>query len=247
MYWILGVDGVEEELKKKNLAEEKILIIRDYLSISGSIGEKISVLKKLLRSPAAQKGIKEVETFFQYLDGDKNFDHISLDLTLARGLDYYTGIIFEVKIPGIKVGSVGGGGRYDNLTSLFGVDDIPGSGISFGIDRIYDCIQELNLFPAGNDNTPYALFMNLGAKESMVSFKLMQQLRSAGISCEIFYDQAKLDKQFKYATKKNIPYAVIIGTREIEKRIVMVKELKTGHQSELSFDRLLPFFLTIHN
>jgi histidyl-tRNA synthetase len=243
----IGVDGVEEELKKKNLAEEKILIIRDYLSISGSIGEKISVLKKLLRSPAAQKGIKEVETFFQYLDGDKNFDHISLDLTLARGLDYYTGIIFEVKIPGIKVGSVGGGGRYDNLTSLFGVDDIPGSGISFGIDRIYDCIQELNLFPAGNDNTPYALFMNLGAKESMVSFKLMQQLRSAGISCEIFYDQAKLDKQFKYATKKNIPYAVIIGTREIEKRIVMVKELKTGHQSELSFDRLLPFFLTIHN
>lgn len=239
----IGVIGVEEELRKKKLSEGKILIIKDYLSISGSIEAKISAIKKLLRSPAAQEGIKEVETFFQYL----NFDDISLDLTLARGLDYYTGIVFEVKIPGIKLGSVGGGGRYDNLTSLFGVEDIPGSGISFGIDRIYDCMQELNLFPAENTNTPYALFMNLGEKESLVSFRLMQKLRSAGISCEIFYDQAKLDKQFKYATKKNIPYTIIIGTREIEKRIVMVKELKTGNQSELPFDGLIPFFQDLNH
>ena len=167
---------------------------------------------------------------------------LSIDFTLARGLNYYTGIIFEVKANNVQMGSIGGGGRYDDLTGLFGVPNIPGVGISFGVDRIYDVMEELKLFPAGVHTGTKVLFFNLGKDESKKAFELMQQLRSKGISCELFHEQAKFDKQFKYAEKKQIPFIVIIGTKELETATCNVKNLQTGVQETISFNDLLNKF-----
>jgi histidyl-tRNA synthetase len=155
---------------------------------------------------------------------------MQIDFTLARGLDYYTGIIYEVKARNVEMGSIGGGGRYDDLTGLFGLPDIPGVGISFGVDRIYDVMDELELFPKEINQATTALFMNLGETESRFAFQQMQLLREAGVSCELFYENSKLDKQFKYATKRNIPFAIIIGAREIDQQTCVIKDLGSGEQ-----------------
>ncbi len=164
---------------------------------------------------------------------------LTIDLTLARGLNYYTGIIFEVKANNVQMGSIGGGGRYDDLTGLFGVPDIPGVGISFGVDRIYDVMEELKLFPEEVHIGTQVLFFNLGNLESNKAFELMQQLRARDIRCELYPENAKMDKQFKYADKKNISFAVIIGSRELEATNCVVKNLKTGEQQTVFFDQLL--------
>ena len=164
----------------------------------------------------------------------------TVDLSLARGLNYYTGVIFEAKgPPEIKIGSIGGGGRYDDLTGLFGVPDIPGVGISFGVDRIYDVMEELNLFPEEVYTTTQVLFFNLGKMESKIAFEAMQKLRGREIRCEIFHEQAKLDKQFKYAEKKKIPFVVIIGSKEIEEKKFIIKNLRSGEQQSKPFAELL--------
>lgn len=168
--------------------------------------------------------------------------HITIDLTLARGLNYYTGVIYEVKAKNVEMGSIGGGGRYDDLTGLFGVPNVPGVGISFGVDRIYDVMEELSLFPEEMEKGVTALFFNMGEAESKFILGQMQQLRSKGISCELYHEPAKLDKQFKYAEKKNIRFAVIIGGREIEEKNCIVKNLATKEQQTIALNDLAGFF-----
>jgi histidyl-tRNA synthetase len=164
-----------------------------------------------------------------------------VDFTLARGLNYYTGTIYEVKAKNVQIGSIGGGGRYDDLTGLFGVPNMPGVGISFGLDRIYDVMEELNLFPENINQSTEVLFFNLGEKESRHAFQLMQQLREQKISCELFYENSKLEKQFKYASKKNISYAVIIGSKEMEEKNCVIKDLQKGEQQTIPENQLIDF------
>jgi len=234
----IGLEKVKEELLTRGLNDEQVTIIEKYLSISGSNDEKIAQVKILLgENSTAKKGIEELE--YIYSQFATNESTLSIDFTLARGLNYYTGIIFEIAAPpSVKMGSIGGGGRYDNLTGLFGVPDIPGVGISFGVDRIYDVMEELNLFPADIHISTQVLFFNLGIEESKKAFELMQQLRKKGISSELYHENIKFDKQFKYAEKKNIPYVVIIGEKELKEGICSVKTLSTGKQETILFDNL---------
>ena len=234
----IGLEKVKEELLTRGLNDEQVTIIEKYLSISGSNDEKIAQVKILLgENSTAKKGIEELE--YIYSQFATNESTLSIDFTLARGLNYYTGIIFEIAAPpSVKMGSIGGGGRYDNLTGLFGVPDIPGVGISFGVDRIYDVMEELNLFPADIHISTQVLFFNLGIEESKKAFELMQQLRKKGISSELYHENLKFDKQFKYAEKKNIPYVVIIGEKELKEGSCSVKTLSTGKQETIPFDNL---------
>lgn len=235
----IGLEKVKDELQQKGLNEKQLDIIETYLKIDGDNARKIKSLKELIGSTeAGKKGIEELE----FLESSLTTYHspLTIDPTLARGLNYYTGIIFEAKPPSeVTIGSIGGGGRYDDLTGLFGVPDIPGVGISFGVDRIYDVMEELALFPADVHIGTQVLFFNLGEKESKVAFGLVQQLRSRNIRCELYHESAKFDKQFKYAEKKNIPYVVIIGSKELENQNCVIKELKTGKQETISYDQLL--------
>ena len=193
-------------------------------------------------------GVKEImEVIFPFcmmpIDFNLQSSFISIDSTLARGLNYYTGTIIEVKAPStVKIGSIGGGGRYDDLTGLFGLPNIPGVGISFGVDRIYDVMNELNIFPQEVNKSTTVLFFNLGEKESAVAFKEMQFLRNDGISCELFYENVKMDKQFKYASKKNIPFAVIIGSNEVEQKTCIVKDLLKAEQQTIPLEDLSSYF-----
>ena len=186
------------------------------------------------------QGISEIEFV---LKNNISGCNLVVDFTLARGLNYYTGVIFEAKGPStVKMGSIGGGGRYDNLTELFGVPDIPGVGISFGVDRIYDVMEELNLFPENINKSVKAIFFNMGETESAFAFNIMQQLREKGISCEMYHEFAKIAKQFNYAEKKNIEYAIIIGSKEIEQNYCLVKNLSTGTQEVVVFEKLWSYF-----
>jgi histidyl-tRNA synthetase len=236
----IGIDKVKEELAQRDLNKEQVEVIEQYLSISGSNNEKLDQLKSLLGEiEIGKKGIEEIEYILRY---EENVNHqLQLDFTLARGLDYYTGIIFEVKAKNVHIGSIGGGGRYDNLTGLFGVNGIPGVGISFGVDRIYDVMDELNLFAEEMQATTQLLFFNLGEAESKAAYKLMQQLRSTGIRCELYPDNVKFDKQFKYADRKGIPDIAIIGSKELENKTCVVKNLKTGEQKTLALSEMADF------
>ena len=235
----IGLEKVKDELKQKGLNEKQLGIIETYLKIDGDNSNKIKGLKELIGSnDTGKKGIEELE----FLSTELTAHHspLTLDPTLARGLNYYTGIIYEAKAPAeIKIGSIGGGGRYDDLTGLFGVPNIPGVGISFGVDRIYDVMEELNLFPEDVHIGTQVLFFNLGEEECKVAFGLMQQLRHKNTRCELYHETVKFDKQFKYAEKKNIPYVVIIGSKELENRNCVIKELKTGKQEIVSYEQLL--------
>lgn len=235
----IGLDKVKEELQQRGLNEKQVATIEQYLNIDGSNDEKLTALRSLLNQPTATKGIEELEYVYKQ---SKN-TNIIIDLTLARGLNYYTGIIFEAKAPKeINMGSIGGGGRYDDLTGLFGVPNIPGVGISFGVDRIYDVLEEMNLFPEGLQISTRALFFNMGEKESAFAFGIMQQLRSKGIACELYHEETKITKQFNYAEKKNIPYVIIIGSKEMSDNNCQVKNLATGEQQAVSFDKLAELF-----
>ena len=234
----IGIEKVKEELVQRGLNESQIAIIEKYLSINGNNEEKLIAVKKIVGDNAtAKKGMEEIEFLIHY----SNQSQIVIDFTLARGLNYYTGIIFEVKAKDVQMGSIGGGGRYDDLTGTFDVPNIPGVGISFGVDRIYDVMEELKLFPEEVQTATQVLFFNLGEAESKAAFSLMQQLRSKNIRCEIYHEQTKFDKQFKYADKKQIPYAVIIGSKELEENNAVIKNLKSGEQKNLSHSELLQF------
>jgi histidyl-tRNA synthetase len=224
------------------LSEEQIHIIGKYLTIHGSNEEKLNQIKLLLgENETGKKGIEELEFVYNFINLQPAICNLQFDFTLARGLNYYTGIIYEIKAKGVQIGSIGGGGRYDDLTGLFGVPNLPGVGISFGVDRIYDVMEELKSFPENVHTGIQVLFFNLGKEESNVAYSLMQQLRMIKVKCEIFHETAKFDKQFKYAEKKNIPYAVIIGTKEMQENTCVVKNLKTGEQKSISQTQIINF------
>lgn len=238
----IGLEKVKEELAQRGMNEQQVAVIEQYLGISGNNEEKIDAVTNLLgKNETGKKGIEEIKTVLELSRITQN-SSLSIDFTLARGLNYYTGIIFEVKAKNVQMGSIGGGGRYDDLTGLFGVPNIPGVGISFGVDRIYDVMEELKLFPAGVHTGTKVLFFNLGDAESKKAFELMQQLRSKGISSELYHENVKFDKQFKYAEKKQIPFIVIIGTKELETNTCNVKDLQAGVQQTISFNELLSRF-----
>ncbi|HEV8083524.1 MAG TPA: histidine--tRNA ligase [Chitinophagaceae bacterium] len=241
----IGIEKVEEELKANGFNSAQISTIKNYLKISGTNSEKLKSVKQLLGDTEnGKKGIEEIEFILDYMEEGKNNSNesVTIDFTLARGLNYYTGVIYEVTAKNVEMGSIGGGGRYDDLTGLFGLPGIPGVGISFGVDRIYDVMTELNLFPIDINKSTTALFLNLGEKEARFAFHQMQKLRSAGISCELFYEPSKLDKQFKYATKKNIQFAIIIGSKEIDEETCVVKNLATGEQKTIHLLKLTSYF-----
>lgn len=235
----IGLEKVKEELQDRGLDEKQINVVENYLNISGSNEEKLDAIKEMFAtSETGKKGIDELEYVLARTTGKIP----TIELTLARGLNYYTGIIFEAKAPAsVKIGSIGGGGRYDDLTGLFGVPNIPGAGISFGVDRIYDVLEELKLFPQEVNTGSKVLFFNLGEAESAQSLKLLQQLRRKGLPGEVFHETVKMDKQFKYAEKKSIPYIVIIGSKEMEDNSCVVKNIVTGEQKSLSQKELLEF------
>ena len=236
----IGLDKVKEELVKRGFSLADISIIEKYLSIDGSNEEKISAAKQLLGSTrAGNKGMEELETILSYPIA--HHASIIIDLTLARGLDYYTGTIFEAKAKTVNMGSIGGGGRYDDLTGLFGVPNIPGVGISFGVDRIYDVMEELNLFPAQVFSTTKILFFNLGEKESHCAFEIAEQMRSRNIACEVYHEPAKFDRQFQYAEKKNIPFVIIIGEEEMKNSSCKIKNLSSGQQVEIAMKDVFDF------
>jgi histidyl-tRNA synthetase len=241
----IGIDKVKEELQQRGLTDEQVLVIEQYLNINGSNAEKLQQVKALLgENENGKAGIAEIEYVLTAATANCPACNIITDFTLARGLNYYTGIIFEAKAPEeVKMGSIGGGGRYDDLTGLFGVPDVPGVGISFGIDRIYDVLEEMKLFPEDLQVSTKALFFNLGEKESAYAFSLAQMLRSRGIACELYHEPTKMDKQFKYAEKKNIPFAIIIGSRELEQQNCVVKNLATGVQQTITPDELAAFLM----
>jgi histidyl-tRNA synthetase len=234
----IGLEKVKEELQQRGVTTEQIFLIEQYLQISGSNEEKLAAIQSLLgHTETGKQGIEELKTV--YLQAQ--LSNLQFDFTLARGLNYYTGIIFEVKANGVQMGSIGGGGRYDDLTGLFGVPNIPGVGISFGVDRIYDVLEELQLFPAGVHTGTKVLFFNLGTAESSKAFELMQQLRSRGIASELFHEPSKMDKQFKYAEKKAIPFVAILGDKELAEETCNLKNRLTGEQHAVSWNQLVQF------
>ena len=237
----IGLEKVKEELAQRGLSKEQTRFIESFLTIKGTNKEKIALTKNLSASSTiGQKGIEEIEYILTACESF--FTTCEIDLTLARGLNYYTGAIFEVQAPAsVKIGSIGGGGRYDDLTGLFGVPGVPGVGISFGVDRIYDVLEELSLFPTELQISTQVLFFNTGFEETKRAFIVMQKLRANGIRCELFHEQLKFDKQFKYAEKKNIPFVAIIGSKELEDSTCIVKDLRNGVQQSISLDNLNNF------
>ncbi|HNN99142.1 MAG TPA: histidine--tRNA ligase [Chitinophagaceae bacterium] len=239
----IGIEKVLAALQNSGFHNEQLNIINTYLNISGSNKERITQLESLVGTvDTGKSGILDLKALLEN-DSLKSVN-IELDPTLARGLNYYTGTIFEAKAPAaVKMGSIGGGGRYDDLTGLFGVPHIPGVGISFGVDRIYDVLEELQLFPENINVSTQVLFFNLGEKESKTAFELIQQLRNKGVRCELYHENSKFDKQFKYAEKKNIPYVVIIGEKEVKEQICNIKNLKTGKQETIHQSELEGYFI----
>ena len=239
----IGIEKVLAALQNSGFHDEQLNIINIYLNISGSNKERITQLESLVGTvDTGKSGILDLKALLEN-DSLKSVN-IELDPTLARGLNYYTGTIFEAKAPAaVKMGSIGGGGRYDDLTGLFGVPHIPGVGISFGVDRIYDVLEELQLFPENINISTQVLFFNLGEMESKTAFELMQQLRNKGVRCELYHENSKFDKQFKYAEKKNIPYVVIIGEKEVKEQICNIKNLKTGKQETIHQTKLEGYFI----
>ncbi len=248
----IGIGKVKEELSEKKLSRDQIEVIDNYLHIKGSNSEKIQQLISLIPNKHTKAGIDDLQYILKFFSGTdqknshpdksvtmKESNKIVLDFSLARGLNYYTGIIFEVFAKGVSIGSIGGGGRYDDLTGLFGVPNIPGVGISFGVDRIYDVMEELKLFPPTVQRSTQVLFFNLGEEAALKSFELMQALRQGGIRSELYHEQAKFDKQFKYAEKKRIPLVVIIGSDELLTSIAKVKDLKSGVQTQVRFEEII--------
>ncbi|MCD6113418.1 MAG: histidine--tRNA ligase [Bacteroidales bacterium] len=238
----IGLENVNAELLSKGISEKAIEQLQPVLNLSGTNSDKILKLKKMFsdfNSETGLKGVNEIETIFEYLENIKIKSDVTLDLTLARGLDYYTGAIFEVKAKDAKIGSICGGGRYDNLTGIFGLKDVSGVGISFGADRIYDVLEQLNAFPDYAVSSTKIMFVNFGDKEEKYCIPLLAKIRKAGINAEIYPEQAKMKKQMNYANKKNVPYVVLVGENEMKQNILSVKNMDNGEQKSISVEELI--------
>ncbi|HOP12602.1 histidine--tRNA ligase [Lentimicrobium sp.] len=238
----IGTEKVNEELAGRGISREAIEKLQPVLHLQGSNTEKLGKLKALLSDTAdGPKGIEEISEILD-LTGMMHIDSpVELDLTLARGLNYYTGAIIEVKATGVAMGSISGGGRYDNLTGIFGLPGVSGVGISFGADRIYDVMNELNLFPAGASATTKVLFVNFGREEEKVCIGLAAELRKNGINTEVYPDPAKLKKQFSYADTHSIPWVVIIGEEERAGGKVVLKNMISGEQRSVEAGELMTY------
>lgn len=236
----IGLEKVNEELVDKGLPQSAIDQLQPIIQLAGTNAEKLDVLRTVIgQSEVGIKGIEEVETILNYLAAiGINLD-VELDLTLARGLNYYTGAIFEVKAKDVAIGSITGGGRYDDLTGIFGLKDVSGVGISFGADRIYDVMTQLNLFPENHQATTKVLFVNFGKKEELHCLSLLQQVRAAGINAELYPEQDKMKKQMGYADKKQIPYVAIIGEDEMNQHKITLKSMASGEQHLVDIQGLI--------
>jgi len=238
----IGESGVREELVSRGISKEQADGLFSILKHSGSNTEKLDFLSKRYQgSDTGQKGVSDLTEVFSLLEGyGDDGAHVELDIALARGLSYYTGTIFEVKINGVAIGSVSGGGRYDNLTQAFGSKEpLPGIGISFGVDRIYDAMEELSLFPRNAEQSSTIIICPFDAKSMTYSLSVLQQLRAEGIASELYPDLSKLKKQLDFANKKSIPYALIIGPEEMNTGTLVIKELATGTQDKLSITQIV--------
>ncbi|MEE0915741.1 MAG: histidine--tRNA ligase [Alistipes sp.] len=235
----IGLDAVKAELLERGIEAEAIEKLQPILELSGTTTEKLATLRQILASSeTGLKGVEEMETIFDCVAQVGCKIDVELDLSLARGLNYYTGAIFEVKARDFAIGSICGGGRYDNLTGIFGLNDVSGVGISFGADRIYDVMVGLDLFPSDIATTTKVLFVNLGVAEAMASLRAVKSLRSAGISAELYPDSAKMKKQMEYANRRAIPYVAIIGSNELEQGVVTLKNMNSGEQTTVAVTSL---------
>lgn len=238
----IGLDGVHKELVERGLSEEKIQFITGYLNVKGDTEAQLQEMSALLRtSEMAQKGIQELRDTLAYhaeLKFDEWTSKVEVDFTLARGLNYYTGIIAEVVTDAVKMGSIGGGGRYDDLTGLFGLKGLSGVGISFGVDRIFDVMEELGIFPQELASSTKIIFVNIEPKAELQIFGYLKQLRAQGIAAEYYPDKAKFDKQMKYANKRNIPFVGIIGEHEMNESVINLKNMASGEQKMVSINEL---------
>ena len=238
----IGIDNVNAELREDGLTEEQIQKLQPIILLQGTNDEKLATIAEVLKdSETGLKGIEEVKFILSTLTSAilHLTSSISLDLTLARGLNYYTGAIFEVKALGVQMGSITGGGRYDNLTGIFGLPGLSGVGISFGVDRIYDVLNTLDLYPKDSLTTTQVLFINFGEQETAYCLPIINKVRSQGIRAEIFPDAAKMKKQMSYANAKQIPFVVLAGENEMNAGKVTLKNMTTGEQSVLSEDELI--------
>ncbi|MBN2166730.1 MAG: histidine--tRNA ligase [Marinilabiliaceae bacterium] len=236
----IGIEKVNEELELKGISKEKIGKLQPIILLSGSNSDKIEQLKQILaQSIIGLRGIEEISAIILALKSLDIVIDVELDLTLARGLNYYTGAIFEVKAKDVEIGSITGGGRYDDLTGVFGLKDVSGVGISFGADRIYDVMNQLNLFPLQSEATTKVLFANFGEKEAFYCLKIMKEMRNCGINVELYPDSVKMKKQMNYADKKGIPFVVMIGENEMIESKISVKNMITGEQKLVCFDEFI--------
>ena len=235
----IGLDAVKAELLERGIEAEAIEKLQPILELSGTTTEKLATLRQILASSeTGLKGVEEMETIFDCVAQVGCKIDVELDLSLARGLNYYTGAIFEVKARDFAIGSICGGGRYDNLTGIFGLNDVSGVGISFGADRIYDVMVGLDLFPSDIATTTKVLFVNLGVAEAMASLRAVKSLRGAGISAELYPDSAKMKKQMEYANRRAIPYVAILGSNELEQGVVTLKNMNSGEQTTVAVTSL---------
>ena len=236
----IGLDNVKAELRERGIDDAAIEKLQPILELSGSNDEKLQKLSEVIgSSQTGMLGIEEMRTIFSNIEKLGIALTPELDLSLARGLNYYTGAIFEVKANDFQIGSISGGGRYDDLTGIFGMSGMSGVGISFGADRIYDVMLGLNLFPAELACSTKVLFTNFGEEEQIASLRLISKLRDKGVAAEIYPDAGKMKKQMEYANRRGIPYVVIIGSEELQRSVATLKNMCTGEQREVSFDELV--------
>ncbi len=239
----VGVEGVNEELMSKGISPEAISRLQPVIQLKGSNAEKLSGLENALSgSETGKKGIEELRTLFTYINSKQLSAVTELDLTLARGLNYYTGAIIEVKSRDASIGSICGGGRYDNLTGVFGMEGVSGVGVSFGADRIYDVMSQLNLFSEQERQSTQVLILNFGDGEIGFALRVRNQLSELKISSEIYPDAVKLKKQMSYADSRKIPYIIIAGEEEIKNNLVNLKIMSTGEQIKMNTEEMFSFF-----
>ena len=233
----IGLEGVNAELLADGLSQAQVDQLQPIITLSGTNAEKLATMRQVLASSeAGLKGIEEVEYVLSQYEGAAE---ASLDLTLARGLNYYTGCIFEVKALDVEIGSINGGGRYDNLTGIFGLPGLSGVGISFGADRIYDVLTQLDLFPREAHAGARLLFINFGEKEGAHCLRLARQVRQAGIPTEVYPDAAKMKKQMQYANALQVPYVALVGEQEMQEGLIALKDMTTGEQQKLTVEQLI--------
>lgn len=240
----IGLDGVNKELLERGFTENDLSILEPIISLQGSNQQKITSLKSVLAATeVGMQGIAEIEEVFDYIEkfGRRNLldKEVELDITLARGLNYYTGCIFEVKTNEVQMGSIGGGGRYDDLTGMFGLKDLTGVGVSFGADRIYDVLEELNLFPPSNLNQTKLLIINFDATIASFTLPLLLKLRENDIPSELYPAAVKLKKQMSYADAKQIPYVLLVGEEEVNSGCLSLKNMHTGEQLKVTEEELI--------